>query len=119
MKERATIICMRAGDVLLVSKEGARWALPGGRIEFKETPVEAARRELLEETSLLAHDMRYLFEFHGLRTRHHVFAAEPRGFDARAGNEIAQCRWTPPADIDTLTVSVSTREIIALATQTR
>ncbi|QLQ36711.2 NUDIX hydrolase [Micromonospora robiginosa] len=30
-----------------------QWALPGGHVEWNESPVETARRELLEETGLL------------------------------------------------------------------
>lgn len=33
------------------------WAMPGGKVEFMETLVEAAKRELEEETSLIANKL--------------------------------------------------------------
>lgn len=49
------------GGVLLVQRAKGiyrgHWSLPGGAIELGETALEAARRELLEETGLLASDL--------------------------------------------------------------
>ena len=48
------------GKVLLIKRSSAArgehhfWELPGGRMEFGETPQEALTRELLEETGLSA-----------------------------------------------------------------
>lgn len=53
-----SVICRRDGRFLLVERGREPWkgwlAFPGGRREEGETPEEAARRELMEETGLLA-----------------------------------------------------------------
>ena len=53
-----SIIRNEKGQILLLQRsynddfEPAKWALPGGKLEQGETPLQASQRELLEETNL-------------------------------------------------------------------
>jgi 8-oxo-dGTP diphosphatase len=54
----ASVVVFRGDDVLLVQRGkqpySGFWSLPGGEIQWGETAADAARRELKEETGLLA-----------------------------------------------------------------
>ena len=115
MKDRATVLCIRDNRILLVARERSRWALPGGRIRRDESPFAAAIRELEEETTLVADEVMYLFQFHGFSTLHHVFFADVAHHStAEPQNEIAKCRWFASVKIATLSASVPTRGIVEL-----
>ncbi|RKF33411.1 NUDIX hydrolase [Paraburkholderia fungorum] len=115
MKERATVLCVRDDRILLVARLRSRWALPGGRIRRGEAPHEAALRELEEETTLVATELTYLFQFSGFNTLHHVFFADVAHHSvAQASNEIARCKWFAPVKIRTLSTSIPTTEIVEL-----
>ena len=63
-KPTATIICMKENSILLAKRafEPAKgeWGLPGGFMELNETLIEAAKRELKEETNLNGEFIRIL-----------------------------------------------------------
>lgn len=93
-KARATIICLRSGKILLVRKKGGKWNFPGGTIEDGEQPIQAAVRELREETRLCCNGLLPLCILEIGNIVHHVFTTQ---FDdcsqAVANNEIVACKW--------------------------
>ena len=115
VKERATVVCYREQQVLLVARISSRWALPGGTIKRGETPLEAAHRELLEETGIIGQDLVYSMQFTGLAKVHHVFFAEV-GLDQvpQASNEIEKCKWFRIDSVDELRASIPTKRIVEL-----
>ena len=51
------------------------WGFPGGHVEFGETGLEAAVRELREETTVLAEAVQYLTCVDVITERHHFLIA--------------------------------------------
>ena len=64
MKSHAAVCITRRGDgryLCVWNKRYGGWSFPGGKVEDGETPVQAAVRELREETSLEVVPDTYLF----------------------------------------------------------
>jgi len=113
-----TVVCYRGERVLLVARAASRWALPGGTIKRGESPLEAAHRELSEETGITGQTLVYSMQFTGLAKIHHVFFAEV-GPDQtpQANNEIEKCKWFPIDGVDGLRASIPTKRIVELVHQ--
>lgn len=120
MKKRATVICRRGKRILLVARSQSKWALPGGILKHGEHLLDAALRELKEETRLSAKSAKYLFDVRGKQKHHHVFACDISArAKARPSNEISKCRWVHFADIPRLLTSAPTTDIMKLIGQRR
>jgi len=122
------------GKVLLLRRSperGGFWQQVTGRVEAGETPLEAARRELGEETGAAAEPapLDYVHAFAlepamaarlggGLRlAREHAFAvALPSGFEPRMGDEHVEWRWFDPEQAQRLLPWAGLRRAIRKAT---
>ncbi len=112
LKARATIICLRSGKVLLVRKKGGKWNFPGGAIESGEHPVDAAARELKEETRIRSLGLLPLCTLEVDGVLHHIFTTHLGDYaDAVADNEIVACKWVRR---DQLTATLLTPTAAAL-----
>lgn len=119
------MVCLRDGQVLLIKRgrqpRMGEWSLPGGRIEPGERAVDAALRELREETGVEAEILGLvdvvdgLFPEHG---RHYVlidYVARWMGGEPVAGDDAAEAAFMPVEEALRRVDWDETRRIIAMA----
>lgn len=121
----ASVVIVRQARFLLVERGRApakgMYAFPGGRVRPGEAIEDAARRELLEETSLTVRTMRMLRQIDldgqdagsDIIFRLHVFLADEPFGTAKAGDDAAALGWYTLADMNRLPVTLSTRQFAA------
>jgi 8-oxo-dGTP diphosphatase len=111
---RAGLLIVQDDRILLVRHEKhgrSYWLLPGGGVDYGETLQDAARRELLEETGLVAEvgDLALVWETLPPDASRHVlnlcFAARVSGTLACTRDErLQEASWLALADLGGLTM---------------
>lgn len=113
LKHRATIIYRRDEEILFVRKRHAKWNLPGGRVEKGETPLQAALREMAEETGLTFDELSYVSEYEQGDVVHFLFEAQLfLSKKPRPRNEIDDCRWLSAKELNKRNVREPIRHLL-------
>ncbi len=91
------VILSRYNGQLLLSrhKERDTWESQGGHIEAGESPMEAAKRELYEESGATEYDIRPLFDYRYGGSGGVVFQAEITALGPLPESEMAEVRTFP------------------------
>jgi 8-oxo-dGTP diphosphatase len=123
------VVCLRGDTVLLVRRgrppRQGEWSLPGGRIEPGERAVDAALRELREETGVDAEITGLIDVVDGLfpdAGRHYVlidYAARWLSGEPVAGDDAVEARFVPLDAVEALVDWSETRRIIGMAAAAR
>lgn len=123
------VVCLRGDSVLLIRRgtppRQGEWSLPGGRIEPGERAVDAALRELREETAVEAEITGLIDVVDGLfpeAGRHYVlidYAARWLSGEPVAGDDAAEARFVALDEVEALIDWSETRRIIRIAADAR
>ncbi len=123
------VVCLRGDEVLLIRRGSpprlGEWSLPGGRIEPGERAVDAALRELREETGVEAEITALIDVVDGIfpeAGRHYVlidYAARWLSGEPVAGDDALEARFVALDQVDELVDWDETRRVIQVALAAR
>lgn len=90
----------RNGKILLVQEakeqQFEKWNFPGGHLELGEKVVEAAKREVMEETFLDVEMKSFIGVYTSVKNNHSLrflFSADAKDLEPKAGDQILACKW--------------------------
>lgn len=129
----ALAVVVHEARVLLVQRskqpDAGLWGFPGGHVEWGETVMQAAQRELREETSVIAEPKLYLDNLDLLRKdaqgvvqSHYLLvgvACQYHSGAPVAGDDARDARWFPVEQIRQGDLAMSDRVIDLLETALR
>jgi len=123
------VVCLRHDEVLLIRRgrppRRGEWSLPGGRIEPGEQALDAALRELREETGVEAEITGLIDVVDGIfpeAGRHYVlidYAARWLSGEPVAGDDALEARFVALDQVEALVGWSETTRVIRMAAEGR
>lgn len=125
------IVLNDAGQILVVSQKGLSWSLPKGHLDPGEKPLEAARREIYEESGIselhLVKDLGF-YERHKIalnggddpseKKRIYMYIFKTSQTDLRPLDpDNPEARWLAPNEAASLLTHLKDREFLLKAIQ--
>lgn len=101
----ASACVWKDGKVLLIQRAkppAGLWSLPGGHVETGETAIEAANRELLEETGVAANLTELIGVYEITRPNHYAitcYCGFWRSGQATAASDALAVKWVSPTEL--------------------
>ncbi len=96
----STVVVPDGDRVLLVLRavepHKGEWCLPGGFLEWGESPEEGAKRELLEETGLVGEQIEFVGIYNSMENFHailHGFRVDRWSGETCNGDDAADVQW--------------------------
>jgi len=124
LRDGASIAVLEDGKILLVRRGRppfvGLWSLPGGKVERREAPREAACRELKEETGIEA-DVEGVVDVvkiagdgdrNNASYRLTVFYGRLRGGRLKAGSDALAAEWVHLDEVEALPLTEGTADLI-------
>ena len=125
----AIAVVIHEDQVLLVRRmkepDAGLWGFPGGHVEWGETALAAAARELAEETGVIAAPERYLTNVDVIVARedsiqhHFLLAAVQCSYQSgvpQAADDVSDARWFNVSELGRMTTSANVDAVVRLAT---
>jgi 8-oxo-dGTP diphosphatase len=123
------IVVIKGNEVLLCRRGKppniGSWTLPGGAQEIGETCEDAARRELLEETGIVAGDLHFCAHVNVIRrdedgrVRFHYtildFATRWEAGELMAGSDVSEAVWARLDDLEPYGLWTEAHRVIDIA----
>ncbi|MBS3083214.1 NUDIX hydrolase [Candidatus Pacearchaeota archaeon] len=115
-------VVIKDGKILLTKRsplliEGGKWCLPGGGIKRWEKNIDAAKRELFEETGLKSRSAEFLFVHEEMlrRLKLHaevfVFNIETIG-ELKRNWEVSESKWFSRKEISKMNLAFTHKDIV-------